>query len=118
MTTEDRKQIVRQVMQDVITMCSTDPMLKHPGLHEIIPTTERSMQFLSDRTVTIPLQFCDGEWVATQAIFSGTHDGQRVEYEVLSFNRVVDGVIIQQHSVADIFPIMQAMGVQMPTLQE
>ncbi|MCA9906611.1 MAG: ester cyclase, partial [Anaerolineae bacterium] len=97
-----------------------EPLQAHPGLHEIIPTLQRVLPTLSNRAVTFPLQFADGEWVATRAIHSGIHTetGSRIEYEVLMFNRIVDGVIVQQHSVADLMPILQAMGVQMPDLMD
>ncbi|MCA9911497.1 MAG: hypothetical protein KC519_22740, partial [Anaerolineae bacterium] len=73
-----------------------------------------------NRADTFPLQFADDEWVATRAIHSGinTETGSQIEYEVLMFNRIVDGVIVQQHSVADLMPILQAMGVQMPDLMD
>ncbi|MCC6613716.1 MAG: ester cyclase [Anaerolineae bacterium] len=118
MNAEERKQLVRQLIEEAITSGHLEPLQAHPGLHEIIPTLQRVLPTLSNRSVSFPLQFTEGEWVATRTIHSGVHTetGARIEYEVLMLNRVVDGVIIQQHSVADLMQILRAMGVQMPDL--
>ena len=123
MTPEQNKQFVRQFIEEVVTTGNTDPMHQHPGLREIIPTISRMAQTLSDRSVSFPLQIAEGEWVALRAVFRGKHTGNafgteatghEVEYEVLMFNRVVDGIIVQQHSQADLVNLMKQMGVALP----
>ena len=127
MTPEQNKQFVRQFIEKVVTSGDTDLMRQHPGLHEIIPTISRMAQTLSDRSVSFPLQIAEGEWVAMRAVFYGTHTGNafgvdatgnKVEYEVLILNRVVDGVIVQQHSQADLGRLMEQIGVAPPALPE
>jgi predicted ester cyclase len=123
MTSEQNKQLVRQLIEKVLTSGNTDSLRQHPGLHETIPTIERVIQNLSERSVSFPLQIAEGEWVAMRAVFRGTHTGNtfgaeatgnQVEYEVLIFNRVVDGVIVQQHSQADVMSIMEQVGATLP----
>ncbi|WP_420643742.1 ester cyclase [Candidatus Leptofilum sp.] len=69
--------------------------------------------------VEVPLQFCDGDWVATQAIYHQTHTGnfmgipatnKRIKTEVLMFHRIVDGRIVQQHSQAKSAEMMGELG--------
>ncbi len=118
MTPEERKQLVTSMIEDRLKAGSTDGMEEHPGLREIIPTVERVSQALSNRSVSFPLVICEGEWVAVRAVFSGTHvgdlfgnpaTGKHLEYEVLMFNRVVDGKIVKQHSVANVPQIQEAI---------
>ena len=127
MTAAQNKQLTRQIIEEVLTTGNVDPMRKHPGLHEVIPTIERITQTLSDRSVSFPVEIAEGEWVAKRAVFRGTHTGngfgteptgKTIEYEVLIFSRVVDGVIVQQHSQADAASIMEQIGAALPGTPE
>jgi len=93
---------------------------EHPGLIETIPTLQILSAAFSNVQVEFPLQFCEGDWVATRAIFHRTHTGpfmgqpatnKRVTNEVLFFHRIVDGVIVQQHAQADVVGMMRQLGV-------
>ncbi|MCA9946326.1 MAG: ester cyclase [Anaerolineales bacterium] len=92
---------------------------QHPGLAEVISTLQMLATAFSDVEVEVPLQFCDGDWVATQVIYHQTHTGtfmgipptnKRIKTEVLMFHRVVDGKIVQQHSQANSAEMMGELG--------
>ena len=57
MNAEERKQLVRQLMEEAVTSGDLEPLQAHPGLHEIIPTLQRVLPTLSNRSVSFPLQF-------------------------------------------------------------
>ncbi len=114
MTTKDNKALVRKLLTDR----DIEAARQHPGLIETIPMLQALTAAFTEVEVDIPLQFCDGEWVATRALFRQTHTGtfmgnqptnKRVKHEVLFFHRIVDGKIIQQHSQADVVSMMEQM---------
>lgn len=119
MTSEEKKALVR----DLLHAMDIDQAREHPGLVETIPTLQMLSAAFSDTEIEIPLQICEGDWIATRAVFHQTHSGpfmgqpptnRRVKNEVLFFHRVVDGVIVQQHSQADSVGVMSQLGV-LPT---
>lgn len=119
MTPEELKQFTISMIEEGVKTGNIDAMREHPGLQEIIPTVEQQAQALSDRSVRFPLVICEGEWVACVAVFTGTHTGdffgnpptgKRIEYEVLMFNRLVDGKVVKQYSAANGEQIRAAMG--------
>jgi predicted ester cyclase len=116
---ETLKSLVRHVVEEA-TRGNLDILQEHPGMHETIPMRRQLNAGLSERKVTFPLQFTDGEWVATRIISSGVHTGplmghapthKRMEVEVLMFHRIVDGKIVRQQAVADALAAMDQLGV-------
>ena len=115
MTNEEQMTLVKEL----ILSRDVEAARQHPGLAEEIPMLEMLATAFSDVKAEIPLQFCDGDWVATQAIYHQTHTGtfmgipatnKRIKTEVLMFHRVVDGVIVQQHSQANSAEMMRELG--------
>jgi predicted ester cyclase len=115
MTDEEKKAMVKELLlsRDV------EAARQHPGLVEAIPMLQMLATAFSDVEVEIPLQFCDGDWVATQVIHHQTHTGtfmgipatnKRIKTEVLMFHRVVDGRIVQQHFQANLAEMLREMG--------
>ena len=71
---ETLKSLVRHVIEEA-TRGNLDILQEHPGMHETIPMRRALNEGLSERKVTFPLQFTDGEWVATRIMSSGVHTG-------------------------------------------
>lgn len=119
MSAEQLKSLVREVITE--GWCGNlDVLQEHPGLHEIIPMLRATREGFSEIEVTFPLQFSDGEWVASRTILTHVHTGsfmgispthKRVEMEILMFHRIVDGKIVQQHSQADVAAGMEQLGI-------
>lgn len=119
MDTENLKQIVRHMVQEAF-VGNFAPMEAHPGMQDILPTVRYVLEHTNDHQVSFPLQFSDGEWVATiqrhayvanERMFNTVEPGQSLRYEVLSFNRFKGNAIAQQHSQANIASILaQAQG--------
>jgi predicted ester cyclase len=116
---ETLKSLVRHVIEEA-TRGNLDILQEHPGMYETIPMRRRLNAGLSERKVTFPLQFTDGEWVASRIISSGVHTGhfmghapthKRMEVEVLMLHQIVDGKIVRQHAVADVLAGMEQLGV-------
>jgi predicted ester cyclase len=115
MTNEEKMSMVKEL----ILSRDVESARQHPGLAEEIPMLQMLATAFSDVEVEIPLQFCDGDWVATQAIYHQTHTGsfmgipptnKRIKTEVLMFHRVVNGRIVQQHSQANSAEMMRELG--------
>ena len=115
MTPEEKMALVK----GLILSRDVEAARQHPGLAEEIPMLQMLAIAFSDVEVAVPLQFCDGDWVATQAIYHQTHTGsfmgipatnKRIKTEVLMFHRVVDGRIVQQHSQANSAEMMGELG--------
>ncbi|MCB0030384.1 MAG: ester cyclase [Anaerolineales bacterium] len=109
------------LVRDLLTRRDVDEARRHPGLVETISTVQMLSAAFSDVEASFPLQFCQGDWVATRAVFKQTHTGtffgipatnKRIENEVLFLHRVVDGQIIQQYSQADAPGMLAQMGVR------
>lgn len=116
---ETLKSLVRHVIEEA-TRGNLDILQEHPGMHETIPMRRTLNDGFSERKVTFPLQFTDGEWVASRIISSGVHTGhfmgqapthKQMEVEVLMFHQIVDGKIVRQHAVADVLAGMAQLGV-------
>lgn len=115
MTNEEKMALVKEL----ILSRDVEAARQHPGLAEEIPMLEMLATAFSDVEVAVPLQFCEGDWVATQAVYHQTHTGtfmgipatnKRIKTEVLMFHRVVNGRIVQQHSQANSAEMMGELG--------
>jgi len=115
MNTEKMKQIVRHLMQEGVTG-NLEPMLAHPGLQEIIPTVQHLNANTHDRQLQIPLQFGQGNWLATiqrtsfvstGQIFGDIPPGKKLSYELITFGRFEGDKIVKQHSQADVISIRE-----------
>jgi predicted ester cyclase len=115
---ETLKSLVRHVAEEAIRG-NLDILQEHPGLRESIPFHRALNAGFSERKVTFPLQFTDGEWVASRIIVSQVHTGtfmgippthNRVEHEVLLMHRVVAGKIVQEYAQSDVRAAMQQIG--------
>jgi len=61
MTPEDKKALVKEL----IISRDVEAARQHPGLAEELPMLHMLATAFSDVQVEIPLQLCDGDWVAT-----------------------------------------------------
>jgi predicted ester cyclase len=122
MTPEQRKQLVRELVEQVTVTGNIDLMLEHPGLVDTASSIQHMINGLSDRGIRFTLQITEGDWVATRAVISGTHTGEgfgvpptgkTVEYDVLILNRVVEGLVVQDQSIPNIMSLMHQIGVPM-----
>jgi len=114
------EQIVREVMEAAVVHGDLTLMARHPGLAEVMPVFEASVSAFSDSGARFPLQFSDGvEWVATRMIETGRHTGEfmgqaatgnEFEFEILMFHRFEGELIVDQHSQADGWALMRAVG--------
>ena len=119
MDTKKMERIVRDVFEAAIHG-DLHLMAEHPGLAEVMPIFEEGNKAFSDRGTRFPLQFSDGvEWVATRMIESGRHTaefmgnaatGNDFEFEILMFHRFEGDTIVAQHSQADGWALMRAVG--------
>lgn len=118
-STETLKSLVRHVVEEAVRG-NLDILQEHPGMHETISMRRQLNAAFSERTVSFPLQFTGGEWVASRVVSGGVHTGpfmghaptgKRMEVEVLMFHRIVDGKIVRQHAVADALAGMEQLGI-------
>lgn len=107
MSAETSKAVVRQVFEAVWASNDLSPMEAHPGLHEVIPFMRHLMSAMTEPKIAIEQQLCEGDWVATRLTLEANHSGElmgrpatgeRVKNEVIMFHRVVNGIIVEQHS--------------------
>ena len=115
MSLQDNKAVVRHFIEEMRR--GNDAIFdQHPGMVEVKENLLRGRDAAAEGKIEIVLQFGEGEWVATRLFISGTNkeSGQPIGYEVLQFNRIVDGSIVEQHSQADMGALMQSMGIPNP----
>lgn len=105
MTVEQNKAIVRQLLETAWNTGNLSPMEAHPGLHEIMPTMQQVKD--SGAKPTIMETFGEGEWVAVRMLTDlpptlniPGMPGAGGKMEVIQMFRVVDGIIVKQHSQA------------------
>lgn len=102
---EQNKALVREVL-DRAWSGDLSVLEEHPGMHEIIPFMTAASQMAEVHSRTIHEQLADGEWVITRSITESTINqdvmgvaaGTRITTEAISMHRVVDGVIVKQHT--------------------
>ena len=120
MSVEENKAVVRRVFER-LSQGDIAVFDEHPGLAEVRGTAERLHIAMPDTTVRVELQFGEGDWVATRMTLTGTHTGpglapgmaatgKRVTWEELLLAQVQNGIIVKQHSQADVAGLMQQLG--------
>jgi len=123
MTPEERKQLVRDIVEEVILTGNADVMREQPGMVEAAESIQPMLNGLSDREIRFTVQITEGEWVATRAVITGTHTGEGfgvpptgrpVEFAVNILNRVEDGIVVQDQTIPNIMSLMHQIGAPMP----
>lgn len=93
----------------------------HPTFKGMIPEFDRRRAMSSTVSVSFPLQFSDGEWVATrtdwQEIAKGERfgvdaTGKQLEYEALMIHRIENGSVVDGRGFSDILMMRQQLGIQ------
>lgn len=106
MSTEQNKAVVRHVLSELWNgnFAIAD---EHAGIQEIIPFIQHIHGAMTNSVHELVQQVADGEWVASRFVTEATHSGvfmgmpptgERVLSETLMFHRVVNGIIVEQHS--------------------
>ena len=62
---------------------------------------------LQDLHANIDAQVSEGEWVASRVTSTGTHEGKKISTGIASFDRVVEGKIVEKWEYRD--PGLQAL---------
>ncbi|WP_222918597.1 alpha/beta fold hydrolase [Natrinema sp. SYSU A 869] len=132
--TESNKQIVRRLLDDVVTEGNIDliddlfaeDVLDHTlmgdtrGREPIKERAESLHAAFSDFSATAEKLVAEGDTVALWAIDQGTHDGEflgieptgrGVEYPATAFFQMEDGKIVERWVQPDLFGLMQQLGV-------
>ena len=79
---------------------------EHPGLHELLPTIRAMAAIEADETNTIHEMLADGDWVIARFTSEmtlrqaamGMEAGSHMVFETIAMYKVVNGVIVKQHS--------------------
>lgn len=117
MSAEEMKSLVRYLLEEGVNK-NFAVLEKHPGLQEIAPIMRVTAESSADAEVSFPVQIVEGDWVATRAVYTATNiaplfdipaTNKRIIYEVLMFHQIIDGVIVKQHSQADIGGMMRQL---------
>jgi len=107
MSAEQNKAIVRQIFEAVWNTGDLSLMEAHPGLHEIMPTVQRAIDAGIGKQPSFMEIIGEGEWVAVRMLNDLPQTGEFMgapatggKMEIIQLVRVVDGVIVKQHSQA------------------
>jgi predicted ester cyclase len=107
-TEERNKAVVREVNERMVRrdMAVYDD---HPGLSETRQFFPRLLQAFPDLTIRIETIVAEGDHVAIHAWYEGTHKGElmgykpsgrRLQFQVVSMDRVENGRIVQHNAEA------------------
>ena len=136
-TPEEIERLARRFPEDVATagnidrideICATDvvehsPAGEHRGRDELKARSEYVHAAFPDVSVTIEDAVAEGDTVAQRLTFRGTHEaefmgieptGETVEIANMLFTRVEDGLIAERWLMADLFGMLQQLGVVEP----
>lgn len=132
MSAEENKQVARRFYEDVVNTGNIDLLdeILSPGYFEVHQNKrypigiEGAKQHIlggretyPDLHLTIERQVAEGDWVVTQAIARGTHQGvwlgmrptgRKVEMTIMNIDRIVNGLIVEHGGAADLlFPFLE-----------
>jgi predicted ester cyclase len=91
----------------------------HPGYWQTRQVFPATLTAFPDLSCEVVQQFSAGEFVATLAVFRGTHrgplfgiapTGRRVEFQSVSMDQVVDDVVVQHNGEAGWFAVLHQLG--------
>lgn len=124
---ETNKRIVREVLE-ALFRGDLAPLMPHPGLEETRRFFPLLMRPFPDLRGEVVRQVAEGELVASFARMTGTQrdawfgapaSGQSVTFDVWSFDRVVDGLIVEHNATADFLrPLLQLGAIPAPSFDE
>jgi steroid delta-isomerase-like uncharacterized protein len=135
MSTEHNKQIVRQFNNafdrgDLVAcaaLLSPDCIAYQPGIPQPLnfeAFRQMGQMFLDSFSNANHLyheQIAEGDYVATHAFWTAVHDrapfhgmpasGRKLKLEVIFFDRILDGKIVEHRAVFDVMSLMHQLGV-------
>lgn len=99
----------RRLVEDVLEQWfdgNLEVMEEHPGLHELIPNMKMLQEVSELESWQLHEMLTDGDWVVVRVTSQSTvlqdymnyKAGEHVSSEFIGMYRVVDGVIVKQHS--------------------
>ena len=137
MSTEENKRLVRRFYEGVVNTGNVDelPELIAPDYVEIHDNTTYPIglegakahvlggrETYPDLHLTVQRQIAEGDWVVTQIIAKGTHQGtwmgikptgRKVEFTVVNVDKVVDGRIVEHGGAANMLgPLLKIGAIQ------
>lgn len=107
MSPEEMKALVNHVMDEMFAG-NLAVLDEHPGMQEVIPMVQASLEVSTDVRHEIAQQLVDGDWVVTRLLrsfvqtqdFMGGQAGEHIQLEIITLCQIQDGVIVKQHSQA------------------
>ena len=116
---DDACTLIRHLIEESVRG-NFDALEDHPAFKEMIPTIEKRRASSNSVDVSFPMQFSDGEWVATRSYWKQTANGEmfgvdvtgkQLEFEVLMVHRIEDGKVVDGRSMADVGAMMRQLGI-------
>ena len=91
---------------------------EHPGLHELLPTIRAVSSMNADSTNTLHELLADGDWVIARFTSEmtlneeamGMEAGSHLVFETIAMYKVVNGVVVKQHSQGGRIDIPYSVG--------
>ncbi len=137
MPTQANKQLVRQYYEDVVSSGRIDRIADFisPDYAEVHENTRHPLglegarqhvlgvrRTYPDLQLTVTRQIAEGDWVVTQVVMRGTHQGEwlgitptgkAVEITAVNIDRVVDGRIVEHGGAANLLdPLLRIGAIQ------
>ena len=134
MSTEENKRLVRRFYEEVVNTGNVDtlPELIAPDYVEIHDNITYPIglegakahvlggrETYPDLHLTVQRQIAEGDWVVTQIIARGTHQGtwmgikptgKKVEFTVVNVDKVIDGRIVEHGGAANMLGPLLKIG--------
>ena len=119
---DDACALIRHLIEESVKG-NFDVLEDHPAFKEMIPTIEARRASSSKAEVSFPVEFSDGEWVATRSYWKQTAKGElfgvdatgkELEFEVLMVHRIEDGKVVDARTMADAMAMQQQLGLDHP----
>ena len=117
-TSSDPAAIVRATFTALFAG-ETAPLEEHPGLYQLRQALPALRAAFPDFSAELKQQLVDGDRVASQWVFRGTHlgdlygiepTGRSVEFQNLSICRVVEDRIVQYNSEVGFLSVFKQLG--------
>ena len=134
MTSEENKTLVRRYYEEVVNTGNVDRISEYvsPDYVEVYNGVEypKGLQgakehvlgirkTFPDLKLTIELQVSEGNWVVTQIVAEGTHEGawlgmkptrEKVRLTAVNIDRVANGLIVEHGGAANLLEPLLSMG--------
>lgn len=117
---DDACALIRHLIEESVKG-KFDLLEEHPAFKDMIPTIEARRAGSSKVEVSFPVEFSDGEWVATRSYWKQTAKGElfgvdatgrELEFEVLMVHRIEDGKVVDARTIADVMAMMSQLGIE------